>query len=225
MQLEQNIKGLCSKFGIDFQDFLSDLDVEDVHELTIFDLEAVCEEYEVDLLSLLFKHLFKEGQWKKKAKNIKLLVLDVDGVLTDGGMYFTENGDQIKKFNTKDGLGIMRLQQKNVQVAFLSSGFTHSMVQKRAEMLGVSLCYVGQDKKLDVLLNWCSELSIDLNQVAYLGDDVNDLECIRKVGFSASPVNAVNAVKTEVDIILSNKGGDGCVRNFIDNYLIESPIS
>ncbi len=225
MQLEQNIKGLCSKFGIDFQDFLSDLDVEDVHELTIFDLEAVCEEYEVDLLSLLFKPLFKEGQWKKKAKNIKLLVLDVDGVLTDGGMYFTENGDQIKKFNTKDGLGIMRLQQKNVQVAFLSSGFTHSMVQKRAEMLGVSLCYVGQDKKLDVLLNWCSELSINLNQVAYLGDDVNDLECIRKVGFSASPVNAVNAVKTEVDIILSNKGGDGCVRNFIDNYLIESPIS
>jgi YrbI family 3-deoxy-D-manno-octulosonate 8-phosphate phosphatase len=225
MQLEQNIKGLCSKFGIDFQDFLSDLDVEDVHELTVFDLEAVCEEYEVDLLSLLFKPLFKEGQWKKKAKNIKLLVLDVDGVLTDGGMYFTENGDQIKKFNTKDGLGIMRLQQTNVQVAFLSSGFTHSMVQKRAEMLGVSLCYVGQDKKLEVLSNWCSELAIDLNQVAYLGDDVNDLECIRKVGFSACPVNAVNAVKTEVDIILSNKGGDGCVRNFIDNYLIESPIS
>jgi len=62
MQLEQNIKGLCSKFGIDFQDFLSDLDVEDVHELTIFDLEAVCEEYEVDLLSLLFKPLFKEEQ-------------------------------------------------------------------------------------------------------------------------------------------------------------------
>ena len=225
MQLEQNIKGLCSKFGIDFQDFLSDLDVEDVHELTVFDLEAVCEEYEVDLMSLLFKPLFKEGQWKKKAKNIKLLVLDVDGVLTDGGMYFTENGDQIKKFNTKDGLGIMRLQQNNVQVAFLSSGFTHSMVQKRAEMLGVSLCYVGQDKKLEVLSNWCSELAIDLNQVAYLGDDVNDLECIRKVGFSACPVNAVNAVKTEVDIILSNKGGDGCVRNFIDNYLIESSIS
>jgi len=224
MQLEQNLKGLCSKFGIDFQDFLSDLDVEDVHELTVFDLEAVCEEYEVDLLSLLFKPLFKEGQWKKKAKNIKLLVLDVDGVLTDGGMYFTENGDQIKKFNTKDGLGIMRLQQKNVQVAFLSSGFTHSMVQKRAEMLGVSLCYVGQDKKIDVLSNWCTELSIDLNQVAYLGDDVNDLDCIRKVGFSASPVNAVNAVKTEVDIILSHKGGDGCVRNFIDNYLLETPI-
>lgn len=73
MQLEQNIKGLCSKFGIDFQDFLSDLDVEDVHELTVFDLEAVCEEYEVDLLSLLFKPLFKEGQWKKKGEKYQVV--------------------------------------------------------------------------------------------------------------------------------------------------------
>jgi YrbI family 3-deoxy-D-manno-octulosonate 8-phosphate phosphatase len=75
------------------------------------------------------------------------------------------------------------------------------------------------------LSKWCSELSIEWNQVAYLGDDINDLECIRKVGFSACPVNAVNTVKTVVDVILSNKGGDGCVRNFIDNYLLDSPIS
>lgn len=225
MQLEQNIKGLCSKFGLDFQDFLSDLDVEDVHELTIFDLEAICEEYEVDMLSLLFKPIFRANQWKAKAKNIKLLVIDIDGVLTDGGMYFTESGDQIKKYNTKDGMGIMKLQDKGVQVAFLSSGFTNKMISARAEMLGVNLCYVGRDKKIDILNQWLIELNIDLKQVAYLGDDINDLDCIRKVGFTACPANALNAVKTEVDIILSLRGGEGCAREFIDNYLLESPIS
>ena len=225
MHLEQNIKGLCSKFGLDFQEFLGDLDVEDVHELTIFDLEAICEEYEVDMLSLLFKSVFKANQWKSKAKNIKLLVIDIDGVLTDGGMYFTESGDQMKKYNTKDGMGIMMLQEKGVQVAFLSSGFTNKMISARAEMLGVSLCYVGRDKKIDILEQWRAELGLEFNQIAYLGDDVNDLDCIRKVGFSACPSNALNTVKTEVDIILSLKGGDGCAREFIDNYLLESPIS
>lgn len=225
MHLEQNIKGLCSKFGLDFQDFMSDLDVEDVHELTIFDLEAICEEYEVDMLSLLFKPVFRANQWKSKSKNIKLLVVDIDGVLTDGGMYFSESGDQMKKYNTKDGMGIMKLQEKGVQVAFLSSGFTNNMISARADMLGVKLCYVGRDKKIDILNQWLTDLSLDFKQVAYLGDDVNDLDCIRKVGFSACPSNALNTVKTEVDIILSLKGGDGCAREFIDNYLLESPIS
>jgi YrbI family 3-deoxy-D-manno-octulosonate 8-phosphate phosphatase len=92
-------------------------------------------------------------------------------------------------------------------------------------MLGVKLCYVGRDKKIDILNQWLTDLSLDFKQVAYLGDDVNDLDCIRKVGFSACPSNALNTVKTEVDIILSLKGGDGCAREFIDNYLLESPIS
>jgi YrbI family 3-deoxy-D-manno-octulosonate 8-phosphate phosphatase len=177
------------------------------------------------MLSLLFKSVFKANQWKSKAKNIKLLVIDIDGVLTDGGMYFTESGDQMKKYNTKDGMGIMKLQEKGVQVAFLSSGFTNKMISGRAEMLGVSLCYVGRDKKIDILNQWLTDLSLDFKQVAYLGDDVNDLDCIRKVGFSACPSNALNVVKTEVDVILSLKGGDGCAREFIDNYILESPIS
>jgi YrbI family 3-deoxy-D-manno-octulosonate 8-phosphate phosphatase len=92
-------------------------------------------------------------------------------------------------------------------------------------MLGVKLCYVGRDKKIDILDQWRNDLGLSFDQIAYLGDDINDLECIRKVGFTACPSNALNAVKTEVDIILSLKGGEGCVRQFIDNYLIESPIS
>ncbi|MFM7662352.1 MAG: KdsC family phosphatase [Bacteroidota bacterium] len=225
MHLEQNIKGLCSKFGLDFQDFLSDLDVEDVHELTIFDIEAICEEYEIDMLALLFKPIFRTNQWITKAKNIKLAVIDIDGVLTDGGMYFTELGDQIKKYNTKDGMGILKLQENGIQVAFLSSGFSNKMIADRAQMLGVKLFYVGREKKIDILNKWLLELNLDYKEIAYLGDDVNDLECIREVGFSGCPINALDNVKTEVDVILSKKGGDGCVREFIDNYLLETPIS
>jgi hypothetical protein len=90
MNLEINIKGLCSKFGLKYAEFLDDLDVENVSELTIYDLEAICEEYDIDLMSLLFKPMFKPDVWKQKLDKIKLLVLDVDGVMTDGGMYYSE---------------------------------------------------------------------------------------------------------------------------------------
>ena len=134
MYLEQNIKGLCSKFGIKYSEFIADLDVDNVSELTIYDLEAVCEEYEVDLLSLLFKPLYRPELWNKKLEKIKLLILDVDGVMTDGGMYYTENGDQIKKYNTKDGMAIQHLVKNEFQVAIISSGFKSEMVKSRADL-------------------------------------------------------------------------------------------
>ena len=140
MQLEQNIKGLCSKHGIDFNSFLGDLEVDAVEELSIFDLEAICDEYEIDLLALLFKPLYKTSFLQKKIDAIKFLVLDVDGVMTDGGMFMSENGDQLKKYNTKDGMGILHLTKSGFQVGIISSGFTDSMVQKRAELLGIQKC-------------------------------------------------------------------------------------
>lgn len=225
MYLEQNIKGLCSKFGIDYNEFLNDLDVDNVSELTIYDLEAVCEEYEIDLLSLLFKPTYRPDLWKKKLDKIKLLVLDVDGVMTDGGMYYTESGDQFKKYNTKDGMAIQHLVKSNFQVAIISSGFKAEMVKARAELLGIQRCYVGRDPKMQILEGYCKEMGIGLENVALVGDDINDLEMIRKIGFSACPSDAVNAVKTQVDIVLSKKGGEGCVREFIDTYLLKQPLS
>ncbi len=120
MYLEQNIKGLCDKFGLDYVGFLQDLDVENVQELSMYDLEAIAEEYELDLYSLIFKHVFKTNHLKEKLSNIKLLILDVDGVMTDGGMYFSESGDQFKKFNTKDGMAIIALTKNDFQVAIIS---------------------------------------------------------------------------------------------------------
>ena len=171
--LESNIKGLCEKFGLSFHDFLNDLDAEHVKELTMFDLEAIADEYDVDIESLLFKPTFISSKLATKLERIKLLILDVDGVMTDGGMYFAESGEQMKKFNTKDGMAIIHLTRSDFQVAILSSGFKGEAVKNRAEMLGIQHCHVTREPKLDVLKRICSELNIELNQVAIIGDDIN----------------------------------------------------
>lgn len=219
MLLEENIKGLCSKYGIDFVAFLSDLGVENVHELSVFDLKAVAEEYEVDLYGLLFKPLFPLSHLKQKLAQIKLLILDVDGVMTDGGMYFAESGDQMKKFNTKDGMAVIHLTKNNFQVAIISSGFVSNAVKSRADILGIQNCIVTRENKMDVLKRLIEELNISFSQVAIIGDDVNDLEVMKNVGIAACPSDAVLEVKQHAHIILNTKGGYGCVREFIDNYL------
>jgi YrbI family 3-deoxy-D-manno-octulosonate 8-phosphate phosphatase len=225
MLLEQNIKGLCQKNGIEFDDFLADLDVEHVNELSIYDLEAVSEEYEVDLTALLFKPLFRNNHFKKQIDQLKLLILDVDGVLTDGGMFMSEKGDQLKRYHTQDGLAIMHVVKNGpVQLGIISSGFTEHMVQDRAKVLGIERVYVGREPKLDILKSWCNELGIELHQVGIIGDDVNDLAVMKAVGLAVCPSSAVNAVKSECHIILSRKGGDACVREFIDQYLLPNGI-
>ncbi|MFN5886699.1 MAG: KdsC family phosphatase [Flavobacteriales bacterium] len=217
--LEQNIKGLCAKHGIHFNDFLADLEVDEVHELTLYDLQAIAEEYQIDLLALLFKPVYNSDLLTKKLRKIECLIVDVDGVMTDGGMYWSEQGDQIKKFNTKDGLGLLELTKKAFKVGIISSGFTQVMVQKRAELLGITHCYVGQQPKLEVLETWCKEWGISLENVAVIGDDKNDLALMKAVGFAACPSDAVNEIKSICNLILERKGGEGCVREFIDAYL------
>lgn len=152
--------------------------------------------------------------------NIKFLVLDVDGVMTDGGMYYTERGDQFKKFNTKDGMAIKILLNKGLQVAFLSSGSTEHIIQNRAKTLGVGRVYVGPRPKIEVLKEWCAELQITLENVAYLGDDVNDLEVMQQVAFAGCPADAVEPIKLEANVILTRNGGDACVREFVDEHLL-----
>ncbi|MCF8258298.1 MAG: HAD-IIIA family hydrolase [Flavobacteriales bacterium] len=151
---------------------------------------------------------------------IKFLVLDVDGVMTDGGMYYTEMGDQFKKFNSKDGIGIKLAIRSGVQVAFLSSGTNARIINDRAHTLGVKLVHAGPGEKLSILNGWCKELGVHLDEVAYIGDDVNDLECINAVGLSACPADAVEAVKSAVDVVLDRNGGEGCVREFIDTNIL-----
>jgi 3-deoxy-D-manno-octulosonate 8-phosphate phosphatase (KDO 8-P phosphatase) len=220
MLLELNIKGLCKTNGIEFDDFLADLDVDNVHELSVYDLEAICEEYEIDLQALLFKPLFSQASLDKKIKSLKMLILDVDGVLTDGGMYVSENGDQMKRYHTHDGLALLELsKQKKIELGIISSGFTEHMVQDRAALLGIERVYVGRDSKLSILENWCKEMNISLQEVAFIGDDRNDTEVMKAVGLAVCPASAVASIKSISDIVLSRNGGAACVREFIDNYL------
>ncbi len=223
--LEQNLKGICQKFGLDFLAFLEDFQVDSVSEIPLVELEAICEEYLVDLQSILFKPMFKNEMLTDKISSLKLLILDVDGVLTDGGMYFAESEDQFKKFNTKDGMGIIELIKKGgLEVGIISSGFKGGAVKARASLLGINRCYVGREKKMAVLESWMEEMNIMLHEVGIIGDDVNDLPLIKVVGFSACPSDAVNVVKNHVDVILSLPGGKGCVRQLIDDFLLTSPI-
>jgi YrbI family 3-deoxy-D-manno-octulosonate 8-phosphate phosphatase len=141
-------------------------------------------------------------------------------VLTDGGMYYSDTGDEMKKFNTKDGMGMLELKKTHIKTAILSSGFKKNIGENRAKTLQVDKFYIGRESKLKILKIWLKELKISFKNVAYIGDDINDLEIINKVGFSACPMDAVEIIKQYVDVILFKKGGDGCVREFIDNYLI-----
>lgn len=150
---------------------------------------------------------------------IKFLALDVDGVMTDGGMYYSESGEEIKRFDTKDGRGIIELQKSGVQVGLISSGFKTEIIDGRAKTLGVKYVYVGMDSKLNILKQWCEELNLNLSEVAYIGDDVNDRDIINAAGFTGCPADAMNTIKAIVDVVLTRNGGQGCIREFIEEHL------
>lgn len=167
---------------------------------------------------LLRKNL-REIEAKKKDLP-KLILLDVDGTLSDGGMYYTENGDQMKKFNVKDGFIIYRLvRRQNVQFGLISSGSAGNIMKKRADTLGIQHLYFGTRPKVDVIEEWLAELSLGWEDLAYVGDDLNDLEVIKKVGISACPADATRRVQEQADVILRRDGGSGCVREFLEEVL------
>ena len=157
----------------------------------------------------------------KKLEHIKLLILDVDGTLTDGGVYITEEGKQFKKYNAKDGLGIRELVKSGFQVGIISHSMVSEMVTFRANALGIQNCYVGMQNKLKVLDGWCDNLNISKEDIAYIGDDINDLEIMGAVGISACPADAHKKILEIADIKLQNKGGEGAVREFIDEYILD----
>ncbi|PLW92405.1 MAG: hypothetical protein C0592_10945 [Marinilabiliales bacterium] len=166
--------------------------------------------------------LFAENGCAHVPFECKLLVLDIDGVMTDGGMIVNSDGTEAKKFNTKDGMAIKNAIKLGVEVGFISSGKNIDLIQYRADMLGVKHVYVGSSEKLDVLTEWCKNLNIPLSEVAYIGDDLNDLLVLQSVGLSACPADAVPAVRDVCSQILTRKGGEGCVRELVElmGYMI-----
>ena len=152
---------------------------------------------------------------------IKVFLSDVDGVMTDAGMYYTESGDEYKKFNTHDGMGFNLIQKAGIKIGIVTTENT-KMVERRATKLKMDYLYQGKGfgGKLDAALDICKKEGISLQQVAYIGDDVNCIELLKAVGLAACPANAISKVKAIDGIIhLQKSGGDGAVREFIDMIL------
>lgn len=156
--------------------------------------------------------------------DIRLFLTDVDGTLTDGGMYYGSDGTEFKKFNTRDGMGLQLLQQTGVKVGIVTSENTTINVNRarklKVDYLKQSARYGG---KLAAVNEICAEMGITLQEVAYVGDDVNCYELLAAVGWAACPADACDKVKSIEGIhILQRRGGDACVREWIDQILAKS---
>lgn len=214
-----NILHLCDKQGISVTEFENLIYIPKVRIMdpTPNELVRIAAYFNLPLDVIVLKDL-KQTQKFDKSK-FKLVILDVDGTMTDGGMYFTENGDQMKRYNAKDGLAIKRLVKEGIVFGIISHGRKLKVVQDRAELLGIQKVYVGGDAKLGILNDWLKELNITLAETVYVGDDLNDMDIIEAVGMSACPGDAVSKVKSKVDIILRKDGGQACIRELIDEWL------
>ena len=155
---------------------------------------------------------------RKKLKSIRLVVLDVDGVLTDGQIYIDSNGNETKKFNVKDGLGIKLMQESNIEIALVSGGSPKSAIH-RADKLKIKNCFFEVKDKKNIVIKLIKKMKLDKDQVLYVGDDLNDL-CVKNVvGIFATPQDATKIVKNQADFVLSKNGGDGAIREIAELLL------
>ncbi len=153
-----------------------------------------------------------------KAENIRLLALDVDGVLTDGGLYIGEGGEACKRFNVQDGLAISCAIRNNLIVAIIT-GRESGIVCRRAAEIGITEIYQGVRNKREMLQAIASGHSLQMTEVAYMGDDLNDLSALCIAGFACAPANAVQEVKDNVHFVASKNGGEGAVREVVETIL------
>lgn len=160
------------------------------------------------------KHL-KNSNLKSICKNIKLVISDVDGVLTDGCMYYSNNGEIMKKFHTHDGMAVELLLQNKIYTILMTKEKSQ-IVKKRASKIKIKETFLGVLEKEKLLKNLCSKYSIKPENIAYIGDDINDLKIMKLVGFSASPHNGISEVKKTVQYICEKNGGEGAFREFAD---------
>lgn len=149
---------------------------------------------------------------------IKLVLTDIDGVWTDGGMYYDQTGNEWKKFNTSDSWGVWLLQQMKIPVAIIT-GENTEIVARRAQKLKIDLLFMGVKDKLAIAEELCATLNIQLQNVAFIGDDLNDYNLLLKVGYSAVPSNAPEYMKVGRNYITKRKGGDGAFREFVEKLV------
>lgn len=192
-----------------------------VYEMPEYTATEIDEPDDWMILEKLMRKYKSEFQVKKDKPSIKLFITDIDGTLTDGGMYYSENGDELKKFNTRDGMGLQMLREAGIKTAIITSE-DRQLNQRRAEKLKVD--YLKQGKvsggKVAVAEEICKEMGITMQEVAYIGDDVNCVELLSAVGIAACPADACEKVKNIPGItVMTKKGGEGCVRELCEHLL------
>jgi N-acylneuraminate cytidylyltransferase len=193
-----------------------------IHPYVMPEYSAV-EADEIDDWLMVEKLMYKYIVDKLPIKPVKLFATDVDGVLTDAGMYYDNKGNELKKFNTHDGMAFKILKEKGIFTAMITSEKTN-IVKLRASKLKVDYLFQGVKggEKLEVLKKICIEKNMSLSEVAYIGDDINDYNVLSSVGFPACPKNAITNIKNIEGIThLSKSGGNGAVREFVELLLNE----
>jgi len=155
----------------------------------------------------------------QKAKKVKALLFDVDGVLTDGGIVYDNSGQEFKRFNVKDGQIIKYLKKYGILTGVIT-GRDSMVVRNRCTELGIDLHYHGIHNKLEIFQQILVERKLDPDQIAYIGDDINDLPVLVRCGLSATPADGHWAVQEKVDIVLNQKGGEGALRELADLILL-----
>ena len=156
--------------------------------------------------------------FKSRLCDVRLLSLDVDGVLTDGGIYIGDNGSQFRKFNVKDGMGMQRVRDAGIEVAIISAGHC-AAVEQRASMLGIVHTRTGVTDKLSELRDICALVGTSLSSVAHIGDDVNDIPVMQAVGCPISVADAVAEAREAAIYVTNRRGGDAAVREICDLLL------
>ncbi|MGQ9819488.1 MAG: KdsC family phosphatase [Candidatus Kapaibacteriales bacterium] len=154
----------------------------------------------------------------EKLKKIKLLAMDVDGTLTNGQVYYSRNGEELKAFSIRDGLGLEILQNNGISTCIITSEASQ-IISARATRLKIKHVILASKNKKRDLLNLAEEVGIKIDEFAFIGDDLNDISAIEVVGFSACPSNAIKYVREKVDYICKNEGGNGAVREVVELIL------
>lgn len=155
-----------------------------------------------------------------RIKKIKLLATDVDGVLTDAGAYYSENGLELKKFSIRDGMGMTLLRKAGFKVAIVTTENT-KIAEMRAKRIQVDDVYQGVVNKTDAIEDLLKKYSLSWDEIAFIGDDINDIPVLRKVGLAVAPANATALNKKVAHFITQNDGGHGCVREVCDLLLAQ----
>ncbi|KAA3436583.1 acylneuraminate cytidylyltransferase [Rufibacter hautae] len=187
-----------------------------IYEMPEYTSTELDEDDDWIVVEMLMQKHFSKNLSKPK---IKMFLSDIDGVLTDAGMYYSEHGDELKKFCTYDGKGFELLRNAGIKTGVVTAE-NRQLNQNRAEKLKLDFVYQGVSDKLSVVKKLCEQEGISLDEVAYIGDDLNDIELLNNVGVPATPSNAFAKVKQIPNILLLNKkGGEGAVREFVEILL------